>query len=51
MVRAIDFGPAGMITHIMNVEEIAKAMVEMAQKKEMRLAMGEKRLSSCNGKI
>lgn len=36
-----DFGPAGMITHIMNVEEIAKAMVEMAQKKEMRLAMGE----------
>ena len=36
-----DFGLAGMITHIMNVEEIAKAMVEMAQKKEMRLAMGE----------
>lgn len=36
-----DFGPARMITHIMNVEEIAKAMVEMAQKKEMRLAMGE----------
>ena len=36
-----DFGPAGIITHIMNVEEIAQAMVEMAQKKEMRLAMGE----------
>ena len=36
-----DFGPAGIITHIMNVEEIAQAMVEMAQKKEMRLEMGE----------
>ena len=36
-----DFGPAGIVTHIMNVEEIAQAMVEMAQKKEMRLEMGE----------
>ena len=35
------FGPAGMITHIMNVEEIAAAMVDMAQKTEMRLQMGE----------
>ena len=35
------FGPAGMITHIMNVEEIAQAMIDMAQKKEMRLRMGE----------
>ena len=36
-----DFGQAGILTHIMNVEEIAQAMVEMAQKKEMRLSMGE----------
>lgn len=36
-----DFGDAGILTHIMNVEEIAEAMLDMAQKKEMRLAMGE----------
>ena len=36
-----DFGHAGILTHIMNVGEIAQAMVEMAQKKEMRLSMGE----------
>ena len=36
-----DFGQAGILTHIMNVEEIAQAMVEMAQKKELRLSMGE----------
>lgn len=36
-----DFGPAGIVTHIMNVEEIANAMVEMAEKTKLRLQMGE----------
>ena len=36
-----DYGAAGIVTHIMNVEEIAQAMIDMAQKKEMRLRMGE----------
>lgn len=36
-----DFGPAGIVTHIMNVEEIAQAMIDMAQKEEMRYQMGE----------
>lgn len=36
-----DFGPAGIITHIMNVEEIAQAMVDLARNEPMRLAMGE----------
>lgn len=36
-----DFGPAGIITHIMNVEEIAQAMLDMAENEEMRLKMGE----------
>ena len=36
-----DYGAAGIVTHIMNVEEIAQAMVDLAQKKEMRLQMGE----------
>ena len=36
-----DFGPAGIITHIMNVEEIAQAMLQMAEDEEMRLKMGE----------
>lgn len=36
-----DFGAAGIVTHIMNVEEIARAMVTMARNKEMRLKMGE----------
>ncbi len=36
-----EFGTAGIITHIMNVEEIARAMVSMARNKAMRLQMGE----------
>jgi len=36
-----DFGPGGIITHIMNVEEIAQAMVDMARNEKMRLKMGE----------
>ncbi len=36
-----DFGPGGILTHIMNVEEIAQAMVDMARNDSMRLAMGE----------
>lgn len=36
-----DFGDAGIITHIMNVEEIAQAMVDMARNEPLRLEMGE----------
>ena len=36
-----EFGQAGIITHIMNVEEIAQAMVSMARDEAMRLRMGE----------
>lgn len=36
-----DFGPGGILTHIMNVEEIAQAMVDMARNEPMRLQMGE----------
>ncbi len=36
-----EFGAAGIVTHIMNVEEIAQAMVSMARNREMRLQMGE----------
>ena len=36
-----DFGPAGILTHIMNVEEIAQAMIDMARNEPMRLKMGE----------
>ena len=35
------FGEAGILTHIMNAEEIAGAMVEMARQKTRREAMGE----------
>jgi glycosyltransferase involved in cell wall biosynthesis len=35
-----DFGPAGILTHIMNVEEIAQAMVQMAESGAMRVQMG-----------
>ena len=37
-----DFGEAGIVTHIMNVEEIAQAMVDMARDGEMRRRMGER---------
>lgn len=36
-----DFGEAGILTHIMNIEEIADAMLEMAKNPEMRNRMGE----------
>ena len=36
-----DFGPAGILTHIMNLEEIAGAMVELAVNEQRRLKMGE----------
>ena len=36
-----DFGRSGIITHIMNVGEIAEAMVYMARNPEERKAMGE----------
>ena len=39
--EADDFGPAGVITHIMNVQEIADAMVYMARHPEERKRMGE----------
>lgn len=35
------FGEAGIITHIMNVEEIAAAMVDLARHREKRIGMGE----------
>ena len=36
-----ELGAAGILTHIMNVEEIANAMVDMAKKPSMREHMGE----------
>ena len=35
------FGSAGILTHIMNLEEIAQAMIDLAQNKKMRDSMGE----------
>ncbi len=36
-----NLGAAGILTHIMNTEEIANAMTELARNTEKRLAMGE----------
>ena len=36
-----DFGPAGIITHIMNVQEIADAMIYMARNPAQRRRMGQ----------
>ena len=36
-----DFGKAGILTHIMNIEEIAAAMVYMAENPGERRQMGE----------
>lgn len=36
-----DFGPAGIVVHIMNIEEIAAAMVKLAQNEKLRRQMGE----------
>lgn len=46
-----DFGAAGIVTHIMNIEEIAQAMLDMAANEKMRLEMGETGLSPCDGEI
>ena len=35
------FGEAGILTHIMNLEEIAEAMIRLAMDEEERLRMGE----------
>ena len=36
-----DYGPAGILTHIMNVQEISEAMIFMAQNPDSREKMGE----------
>lgn len=36
-----DYGDAGILTHVMNVEEITEAMVELATNREKRLEFGE----------
>ena len=36
-----DFGPAGILTHIMNLEETTKAILNLAQDEELRRTMGE----------
>lgn len=38
---ADSYGAAGILTHIMNLEEIAQAMIDLAQNKKMRERMGE----------
>ena len=39
--RDDNFGTAGILTHIMNIEEIANAMVLLATDEKMRITMGE----------
>lgn len=36
-----EFGPGGILTHIMNTEDIAGAMVRLATSEELRLQMGQ----------
>ena len=36
-----DFGEAGILTHIMNIEEISQAIIELANNPERRIRMGE----------
>ncbi len=36
-----NYGPAGILTHIMNLEEISDAMVELAENHKLRIKMGE----------
>jgi glycosyltransferase involved in cell wall biosynthesis len=36
-----DFGPAGILTHIMNVEEISQSILVLAADKELRDNLGE----------
>ena len=42
-----DFGTAGILTHIMNLEEIAQAMIELAVNEEKREEMGEAGYKRC----
>ncbi|MCI8292598.1 MAG: GT4 family glycosyltransferase PelF [Hespellia sp.] len=37
-----DFGPAGIVTHIMNVEEITQAILRLADDEALRIEMGER---------
>lgn len=39
--EADEFGAAGIVTHIMSVEELTKAMVRLAEDEDLRLSMGE----------
>ncbi len=44
------FGAAGIVTHIMNVEEITQAILKLARDEKLRLEMGErgyKRVTKC----
>ena len=36
-----DYGPSGIVTHIMSVEEISQAMIRMGRDRDMREKMGE----------
>ena len=36
-----NFGAAGILTHIMNLEEIAQAMIELSENEKERLEMGQ----------
>ena len=50
MGEADDFGPAGLVTHIMNQEEIAQAILYLAHHPEERQQMGEngyRRVTAC----
>ena len=46
-----DFGAAGIVTHIMNIEEIAQAMLDMAANEKIAPGNGRDRLSPCDGEI
>ena len=43
-------GEAGILTHIMNTEELANAMVELAREPEKRQKMGEVGFERCKAK-
>ena len=43
-------GEAGILTHIMNIEELAEAMVELARNEKKRLEMGETGYNRCKAK-
>ena len=43
-------GDAGILTHIMNTEELAEAMIEIARNPEKRIKMGEIGYERCKAK-